>query len=301
MALPESCVDAGGRHAARANVERMGDRAGQRMAHAHLPRRSTSRRHAQVAAAVDGAAPVALEPRHEKVSRPSLGRAPQVDLQAGWPTDHARVVVDLHRAPSGGRVRPSRATGWRCPQRLLQRRGRHVRQRPAVTVTTQRTEERRVDEAGAQGRRAQRRRDRGAEQWPGRDGGPGICVQPGQIAARVKARQPAIDLGEDRPHVDLAVSVAHDPRKCAHRREVVVEHAPRAAAVSRPLGRRLVAARLVGPCRRRKPAACPRSGRDWTGSSRAGAVAGSDADPPAANELPHTAGRCGHRDRPTHL
>ncbi len=61
-ALPKSRVDAGRGDAAEADVERSGDRAGQRMAHAHLPGRSTPCRHAQVAATVDCTPPVALEP-----------------------------------------------------------------------------------------------------------------------------------------------------------------------------------------------------------------------------------------------
>ena len=74
-ALPQSCVDAGRGDAADADVERMRVRAGQRMAHAYLPGRSTPRRHAQVAATVDRAAPVALEALAKKVGGPSLDRA----------------------------------------------------------------------------------------------------------------------------------------------------------------------------------------------------------------------------------
>jgi len=270
---PQSGVDARGRYTARTNMERMGDRAGQRMAHAHLPRRPPVRYHAQVSAAVDGAAPVALEPLRENVGRPSLDRATQVELQAGRPTDQARIVVDLDRAPSRGWVGPSRATLWRRRQGLRQRCGRNVRPRLAVTGITQRTQERRVDEAGAQGRGAQRGRDCGSEQWPSGDVRPRIGVQPAQVAARVETRQPTVDLGEKRPHVDLAVSIARDPRNRSHRVEVLVEHAACTGAVSRPLRQHLAAARSAAPCRRRTPAPGPRSARDLIASSSAASAA----------------------------
>ena len=53
-----------------------------------------------------------LEPRGDKVGRPSLDGAPKVELQARPPTDHARAIVDFHRAPLGNRVGASRAP-WR--------------------------------------------------------------------------------------------------------------------------------------------------------------------------------------------
>ena len=53
----------------------------------------------------------------------------------------------------------------------------------------------------------------------------GSAFRQREVAARVKARQPAVDLGEQRRHVDVAVGVAHDPGNRAHRREAVVEHA----------------------------------------------------------------------------
>ena len=76
---------------------------------------------AQVAAAVDGAAPVAREPCSDEVGRPSLDRPPEVELEARRPADHARAIVDLDRAPLGSRVGASRAP-WR-------RRGKPSRQR----------------------------------------------------------------------------------------------------------------------------------------------------------------------------
>ncbi len=90
------------------------------MAHAHLPRRPASGHHAQVAAAVDGAAPVAREPRSDEVGRPSLDRSSEVELEARRPADHARAVVDLDGAPLGGRVgasRPPRRRPGEAPAR----------------------------------------------------------------------------------------------------------------------------------------------------------------------------------------
>ena len=265
------------------------------MAHAHLPRRSSSRRHTQVAAAVDGAAPVALEPRPEKVGRPSFGRAPQVDLQAGWPTDHARVVVDLHRAPSGGRVRPSRAPGWRCPQRLLQRRGRHVRPRPAITG--RRSAPRRVGSTRPALRDAARSAAATAARSSGRgrDGGPADprSAATGRCPGRKRDSRRSISANRPTARRPRRQRRARPSRDRAHRRKAVVEHAPRRRRWSAVLW-------AVGgggpgrwrPCRRRKPAAGPRSARDWTASSRAEAVAGSapTADggraPPPRRPLP---------------
>ena len=87
----------------------MGDGAGERMAHAHLPRRSTAGRHPQVTATVDGAAPVELEPGSEKVRRPSLDRTPQIELEARRPADRSGAIINHHRAPPGGRIGPRRA------------------------------------------------------------------------------------------------------------------------------------------------------------------------------------------------
>ena len=207
-------------------------RAGQRMAHAYLPGRSTPRRHAQVAATVDRAAPVALEPLAEKVGGPSLDRASQVELQAWRPADHAHGVIDLYVVPAGGRIGSSRATARRVPERSRQRRGRDVRAGLAVAAATQRPQERGVDEAAAHRRRTHRSRDRTAQQRPGGNRRPRIRVQPRQVAARVEARQPAVDLGEHRPHVDPAVGIAHDPRDGAHCRKAVVEHVSSTPALS---------------------------------------------------------------------
>ena len=145
-----------------------------------------------------------------------------------------------------------------------------MRARLAITGATQRPQQGRVDEAAGQRRRAQRARDRGPQQRPGGDARARIGVQARQIAAGVKARQPALDLGEQRRHVKPAVGVAHDSRNRAHRREAVVEHArPRAAPVSRPPCPRPAGARTAEPSRRRTPAAGPRSAPDWSVSSSA--------------------------------
>ena len=78
VTLPESSVDAGRRHAAGADSECVGDRAGQGMAHTHLPGLSASGVYPQVSAAVDGTASVAAEPVREEVGGPSLDGAPEV-------------------------------------------------------------------------------------------------------------------------------------------------------------------------------------------------------------------------------
>jgi hypothetical protein len=224
-ALPQPRVDAGGRHAPGTDAERVRDRAGQRMAHAHLPRRPAPGRHAQVAAAVDGAAPVARKPCNDKVGRPSLDRPPEVELEARRPADHARVIVDLDCAPFSSRVGASRAPWRRRGKPPCQRRRLDMRARVAIAGATQRPQQGRVDEAAGQRRRAQRARDRGPQQRSGGHACARIRVQARQIAAGVKARQPAPDLGEHRRHVEPAVGVAHNPRKRAHRRKAVVEHA----------------------------------------------------------------------------
>ena len=104
--------------------------------------------------------------------------------------------------------------------------------------------------------------------------GLGIRVEARELAARVKARQPSVDLGKHRRDVDPAVAVAHDPRNGAHRQEAVVEHVrPRANAVSRLPCPWRAAALMPQPCRRRTPAGGPRSDRDSTGLSTAAEAA----------------------------
>ena len=244
------------------------------MTHAHLPRRPAPGSQTQVAAAVDGAAPVALEPGSEKIGRPSLHRPCKVQLEAGRPANHARAIVDLNRAPLRGRVGPRRAPWRRCAQRSEQRRRLGVRAGLTVAGATERLHQGRIDEAVGQRCRAQRGRDGRSEQRPRGNARPWICVQAREIAARVEARQPSVDLGKYRRDIHPAVAVAYDPRNRAHRREDVVEHVrPRANAVSRLPCPRRAAARMGQPCRRRTLAADPRSGRDSTGWSTAAAAA----------------------------
>ena len=111
----------------------------------------------------------------------------------------------------------------------------------------------------------QRRPDRRPQHGRHAHGGARIGVQAREVAARVKARQPAVDLGEPRRHVDVAVGLAHDPCNRAHRRKAVIEHARRrSGAVSRPPRPGPATARTGQPSQRRRPAAGRRSGRDWT-------------------------------------
>ena len=91
----------------------MGNGAGDRMAHAHLPRSSTPGHHPQVAATVDGAASVALEPDSKSVGRPTLDRPREIEFEARRPTNRSGAIVNHHRAPPGGRIGPSRAPGRR--------------------------------------------------------------------------------------------------------------------------------------------------------------------------------------------
>ena len=88
----------------------MRDIAGQGVAYLHFPRRSTTAPHANVAATVDRAAPMALKSGGEEIGHPALDRAAQVELETRGATDHAEGIVDLHAAPSGGWIRASRAT-----------------------------------------------------------------------------------------------------------------------------------------------------------------------------------------------
>jgi hypothetical protein len=245
------------------------------MTHAHLPRRPAPGSQTQVAAAVDGAAPVALEPDGEKIGRPPLHRPCEVQLEAGRAANHARTIVDLDRAPLGGWVGPRRAPWRRCAQRSEQRRRLGVRAGLTFTVAgaTERPHQRRIDEAVGQRGRVQRGRDGRSEPGSRENARPWICVEAREIAARVEPRQPSVDLGKYRPDIHPAVAVAYDPRNRAHRREDVVEHVrPRANAVSRLPCPRRAGARMVPPCRRRTLAADPRSGRDSTGWSTAAAA-----------------------------
>jgi hypothetical protein len=252
----------------------VGHLAGQRMAHAHLPWRAASGRHPQIAPAVDRAAAVADEPRDEQVGGPSLGRAAQVEFEAGRATNHADAVLDLDRAPLGGRARTSRAAGRRGTQRPQQRYRLDLRPGPGIAGAAQGAQQGRVDEPASQGRRPQRGRDRGPHERRRRDTLARIGVQAREIAAGVKARQPPLDLGEHRGRIESVVHVAHDARHGAHRGKAVIEHARSpAGAVSRPPWPRPVAARPAQPCRRRRPAAGPLSGRGSTGWSQAVAVA----------------------------
>ena len=274
LAAPQTPVDARGRHAARTDVERVGDRAGEGMAHAHLPRRSAAGRQAQVAATVHGAAPVPLEPGREDVGRPSFGRTAQVELEAARTADHTgprSTSTARQRAAGSGRAgrrggadssatrqrwRPARARGTPDSRRRGPPRGpsgRPARRSPAPRATAAPTAAR---SSGCRGHACAR-----------------IGVQPRQVAARVKARQPALDLGEHRRHVDAAVGVADDPGHRAHRGE--------ACRRARAASCRAVSAlacrcqeRRAQPCRRRRPAAGPRSDRDWTVSSSGGGGGG---------------------------
>ena len=198
---PQSCVDARGRHPARADLERMRDGAGERMAHADLPRRSTRAGHTQVAAAVDGAAPVTLERRRDEVGRPPLRRTAQVELEARRPADHARRD---RRPPPRASARPGRhGPGDGAARRSdasASAAGGDVRARLGVAGTTHGTPStvgstrpplRRAARSAALDRRAQQRRGGHAR--------PRIRVQPREVAAGVEARQPPLDLGEHRP------------------------------------------------------------------------------------------------------
>jgi len=93
------------------------DVAGQGMAYPDFPRRSTTTPHANVAAAVDRAAPMALKSGGQEIGHPALDRAAKVELETGGATDHAAGIVDLHAAPSGGWIRATRATSRRRVQR----------------------------------------------------------------------------------------------------------------------------------------------------------------------------------------
>jgi hypothetical protein len=125
--LPQSRIDTGGRHAARVDTKDVSDTTGQWVPDAHLPRGTTTGTQTQVAAAVDGVAPVAGQACAQQIGRPSLDRAAQVEGDARWPADHPRRVVNLHVAPLRGGVCPSRATGRRRGQRGHNRRWSEVR------------------------------------------------------------------------------------------------------------------------------------------------------------------------------
>ena len=238
----------------------MRDGAGERMAHADLPRRSTPG-HTQVAATVDGAAPVTRERRRDQVGRPPLRRTAQVQREARRPADHPGTIVDLHRPPALGRVGMGRVPGRRGDQTQRQRCGGDVRARLGVAGTTHGTQHGRVDQAATQARRAQRGAHRRAHQRRGGHARSRIRVQPREVAAGVEARQPPIDLGKHRRHVETTVGVAHDPGHGAHRREAVVEHT---SSVSRGPGPREPDA---APYPRRRPAGGPRSARGSIGWS----------------------------------
>jgi hypothetical protein len=77
-ALPQPRVDAGGGDAAGLDVERVGGRARERVAHAYLPWRTAAGVDAHVAAAVDRTAAVASEPHGQQVGRPPFDGARQV-------------------------------------------------------------------------------------------------------------------------------------------------------------------------------------------------------------------------------
>jgi len=138
------------------------DVAGQGMEYLYLPRRSPTAPHPNVAAAVDRAASMALKSGDKEVGHPALDRAPQVELETRGAADHAGAVVDLHGAPSGGRIGATGATWRRGVQCPWQRRRPDVRAGLSVPGPEDRPEHRRVDEAVAQLGGAQRGVDRGA-------------------------------------------------------------------------------------------------------------------------------------------
>ncbi len=179
---------------------------------------------------------------------------------------------------------------------MQQRRGLHVGPGLAVAGTAHRPDQRRIHETAGEGRRTQRGRDRGPQERRRGNGAARIGVEAREVAAGVKAGQPALDLGELRGEVDLAIGVAHDPCHGSHRRKAVVEHVcPRAARspVRGGLGRGRRGARrhvrTVSLLQIRDLA-----GTRLRGQRRRGLVP--RHSPAAAYQLPHAAGR-GRRDK----
>ena len=120
---PQPDVEPRGRDAAGGDLQRVGDLAGERVAHVEVERlrqcpRATD---AQLAAAVDREAVVIADEGRDEVGRQALAGPAGVELHAGRSPDDAGVVVDRDGAPPRRRVRPCRGTGRGLAQRLVER------------------------------------------------------------------------------------------------------------------------------------------------------------------------------------